>query len=332
MADGGEGTAAAIAAATPGARWRDAGEVRGPDGRPVPGRWLELPDGTALVELAQVSGLPLMAEPDPLGASTAGLGMLLRRVVNTAAPARIVVAVGGSASTDGGAGALAELGLAIRTDEGAPVRAGGAGLGVAAAVDSRGLVVPPAAGVTVLVDVTAPLLGPSGAAAVFAPQKGAGPGQVDVLETALKRWAALLGGDPGEPGAGAAGGTAYGLAAGWGARLTAGASWVAERAGLTAHIGWADVVLTGEGRVDATSRTGKVVGEILRRASGKQRGVVAGGIEAGVLAEGEIWGVSLADLAGGTDASLADPLRWLHVAGERAALELAGAPIRGAAP
>ena len=322
QADGGEGTAAVIAAALPGARWHVVGLVPGPDGAPVPGRWLELPDGTAVVELAEVAGLTLMRRPDPRGATTLGLGRVLRAVVGAGA-ARVVVAVGGSATTDGGAGALSALGLRILDDDGAPVPPGGGGLARAARLDSSELLPPPPGGVEVLTDVTAPLTGPNGAAATFGPQKGADREDVIALDSALVRWAALLGGDQAAPGAGAAGGTSYGLATAWGARLVPGARRIAEITGLAALLPTADVVVTGEGRFDATSLTGKVVGEVLDGAACAVV-VVAGTVEPSALERARKGRapdrtIALTDLAGSRAAALADPEHWLEVAGERAA-------------
>ena len=125
-----------------------------------------------------------------------------------------------------------------------------------------------------LTDVRAPLLGPRGAAAVFGPQKGADAAQIAVLEAGLGRLAAALGGDPGAPGSGAAGGTGYGLAAAWGAQIRPGAAEVGRIVGLDRQLAGADLVLTGEGRYDATSADGKVVGTRAGRggAGGRARG------------------------------------------------------------
>lgn len=322
QADGGEGTAAVIAGALPGSRWHAVGLVPGPDGAPVPGRWLELPDGTAVVELAEVAGLTLMRRPDPRGATTAGLGRVLRAAVEAGAE-RVVVAVGGSATTDGGAGALSALGLRILDDGGAPVPPGGGGLARAARLDDSDLLPPPPGGVEVLTDVTAPLTGPDGAATTFGPQKGADPEDVIALDAGLARWSALLCGDPAAPGAGAAGGTAYGLATAWGARLVPGARRVAEVTGLAALLPAADVVVTGEGRFDTTSLTGKVVGAVLDAAAGAVV-VVAGAVATSALERARnrrapVRAIALTDLAASRAAALADPERWLEVAGERAA-------------
>ena len=137
QADGGEGTLDAIADAVPGAKRRDAGLVTGPDLRPTPGEWLELPDGTAVVELAQMSGLPLMRELDAMEATTRGLGEVIAAALDAGAT-RLIVGLGGSASTDGGAGALVALGLGLADEFGDRIPDGGGHLRAIATVDSAG--------------------------------------------------------------------------------------------------------------------------------------------------------------------------------------------------
>jgi glycerate kinase len=310
QADGGEGTLAAIASAVAGARFHDVAGVTGPDGRTVPGRWLELPDGTAVVELALSSGLPLMAEPDPLGATTRGLGETIAAALDAGATS-LVIGLGGSASTDGGAGALSALGARLLDAGDHELADGGGELLRLARVDLGAL---RTARARLLTDVTAPLLGPAGAAAVFAPQKGAGAGDVRTLEAALTRFASVLGGSPEEPGAGAAGGTAYGFATAWGARIEPGAVEIAGLTGLVAAAASADLVITGEGRFDATSLSGKVVGHLLSLAPGRTA-VIAGQFD--VRPPGPGW--SLSELAGSTAEALADPSRWLVEAAASAA-------------
>lgn len=287
LADGGEGTVDAFAAALPDAERRTV-TVPGPDGRAVSAAWLLLPDGAAVLELAQSSGLPLMRAPDPLGAHTYGLGAVARAALDAGAT-RLVVGLGGSASTDGGTGALRALGLRLRDARGRDLPLGGAALTDLVQFDTTGLIPAPPGGTQLLVDVTAPLIGPAGAAAVFGPQKGAGPVDVAVLDAALRRFAELAGGDPDEAGAGAAGGTAYGLATLWGARITPGASTIAELVGLVDALAGADVVLTGEGRFDETSLTGKVVGSLLESAA-------AAGVRVG-LAAGQVGGPAPASVS-----------------------------------
>ena len=299
LADGGEGTLEVLAAGVAGARWRDA-RVTGPGGAPVACQWLQLPGGAAAVELARASGLPLLARPDPMRAQTTGLGELIGITLDEGA-GRLLIGLGGSAATDGGTGALARLAM----------------------IDTSGLRPPPAS-VICLTDVTAPLLGPAGAAAVFGPQKGATPGQVARLEAGLTRLAGLLGGDPGAPGAGAAGGTGYGLAAGWRAVITPGGPELARLAGLGQAIAAADLVITGEGRFDPTSLAGKTAGLVLAAAAdaGVPAAIVAGDLggppPAGVAV------LTLAALAGGTRPALADPARWLRAAGQQLARRRAG--------
>lgn len=319
QADGGEGTLDAVEAAVPGAARRSAGRVTGPDGRPTHGEWLQLPHGTAVVELAQSSGLPLMGGLDALGATTRGLGEVIRAALGAGASS-LVIGLGGSASTDGAAGALGALGLALLDEQGEPVRDGGRGLANIVDVRRDGLLPAPAGGVTLLTDVAAPLLGPTGAAAVFGPQKGATPAQVEQLDAGLAHFARMLGGDPSAPGTGAAGGAGYGFSAAWGAAIVPGAAYLAELSGLDAVIARADVLLSGEGRFDEQSLTGKVVGRLLAKADehGLRAGVIAGQVAASTAG----WTVSLAELAGSVEAALADPVSWLRASGAKAAREL----------
>ncbi|MFJ8579773.1 glycerate kinase [Micromonospora sp. NPDC093277] len=314
MADGGEGTVDAFAAALPDAVRRTV-TVPGPDGRPVDAAWLLLPDATAVLELAQSSGLPLLAAPDPLGTHTYGLGAVARAALDAGAT-RLVIGLGGSASTDGGTGALRALGVRLHDALGRDLPLGGAALADLARVDSSGLLPTPPGGVQLLVDVAAPLTGPAGAATVYGPQKGAAPADVTLLDAALRRLAGLAGGNADEPGAGAAGGTAYGLAALWGARIIPGATTIAELVGLPDALAGADVVLTGEGRFDETSLTGKVVGSLLLAAAsaGVRVGVAAGQV-GGPVPGSVSAAVSLVELAGSVEAALDDPARLLVEAG-----------------
>lgn len=322
QADGGEGTLAAVASAVPDAVLRSAGPVTGPDGRPTPGYWLDLPDGTAVLELAQASGLPLMASPDPLGATTRGLGEVLMAALDAGATA-LVIGLGGSASTDGGSGALAALGLRFLDANGREVGDGGGELARVASIDRSHLRDAPAGGVRLLSDVTAPLLGPAGAAAVFGPQKGATPADIRTLDAALASYADLLGDGAATPGAGAAGGAGFGFLAAWGARIEPGSQAIARLTGFAAAAASADVVITGEGRYDATSSTGKVVGNALALVDqGSARAVVIAGTmdAAPVTPDGRaVVAISLADLAGSPEHAMADPARWLREAGAEAA-------------
>jgi glycerate kinase len=323
MADGGEGTLDAFAAAIPGSR-RTPVTVTGPDSRPVEASWLLLPPsrdashGTAVVELASTSGIELLDPAHglrPLDADTRGFGeaiaAALRRGVS-----RLVLAIGSSASTDGGTGMLSALGARFIDASGRPIAHGGRGLGTVASADLSGLPALPPGGVRVLTDVTNPLLGPHGAAAVFGPQKGASPADVAALDGGLARLAALIDVDPDTPGAGAAGGTGFGLLA-WGAELVPGAYAVAQLIGLREAIAEASVVVTGEGSFDGQSASGKApdVVRAIAAAAGVPVALAAGRIGTDASTAGFAHALSLADLAGSAEAAMSEPSHWLSVAG-----------------
>ena len=247
---------------------------------------------TAIVELAEAAGLRLVAVGgrDPLAASSRGAGDLIAAALNTApAPRRIVVGVGGSAGTDGGTGVVAALGGRLLGAAGGLLRDGGGALHLLDRIDLSKL--DPrlrSTAIQVCCDTDATLLGPRGAAALFAPQKGASPEEVALLEAGLARWAMVLerdaGADPGlrdVPGAGAAGGCGYGLTAVCGASLVPGAELVCDAVGLDGAIAGAALVITGEGRLDTTTETGKAPAEVARRcaAAGIPCVAVAGGID-----------------------------------------------------
>lgn len=317
MADGGEGTLDAFEVAVPGAR-RMPVTVTGPDDRPVSAHWLVLPDGTAVVELANTSGITLLDPLRPLAAHSTGFGQAIAAAVAHGVP-RLLLALGGSSSTDGGTGALSALGAVFRGADGRPLAAGGGTLGDLAAVDLAGLPALPAGGAVILSDITNPLLGRSGAATVFGPQKGADAAQIVALEAGLARLAGLLPADPATPGAGAAGGAAFGLLA-WGARLAPGSAAVAEALGVAAMVRGASVLITGEGRFDAQSAAGKVPSYLagLAADAGAVALLVAGAIDADALAAQPgrfAAAVSLTGLAGGSAAAMAEPLVWLEAAG-----------------
>lgn len=332
MADGGEGTLDAIAAATPGGM-RMPVTVTGPDDRAVATHWLLLPDGTGVVELAATSGLTLLAAPAPLAAHTRGFGEAIAAALDHGVD-RLVLAIGGSASTDGGAGMLAALGARFSPFADAHPR-GAADVALITGVDLSARRPPPEAGAVALTDVDAPLTGERGAAAIFGPQKGLDPADVARVDAALDRYARAIaaerpgadpGADPRTPGAGAAGGTGFGLLA-WGATLTPGAATVAGAIGLDAALAGADLVITGEGRFDAQTAGGKVAAEVARRAAdaGVPCALVAGAVDTAADTTGFSAALALTDLAGSTAAAMGDPARWLREAGAR----LAGAARLG---
>ncbi len=274
MGDGGEGTLDALVAALGGTR--RSVDVTGPLGDPV-----RAPVGivdrdgrrVAVVESAAASGLQLIGTPrrDPLRTTTFGTGELIAAATADGVD-EVIVGVGGSATVDGGVGMAQALGVVFLDARGRPVGRGGAALLDVATVDVRTLDRAVArTRVVAAVDVDNPLVGPRGAAAVFGPQKGAGPDDVSLLEGALAHLAAVVERDLGIdvrdlPGAGAAGGLGAGLVAFLGARLHRGTRIVMEAVGFDPRLEQADVVVTGEGRLDASSLRGKVVGAVLERA------------------------------------------------------------------
>jgi glycerate kinase len=318
MADGGEGTLDAFARSVPGSS-REPVRVTGPLGDPHDAHWLRLPDGAGLVELASTSGITLVPRGGlrPLDASSRGFGEAIASALEAGADP-LYLAIGSSCSTDGGAGALLALGAGLTDAAGATIAPGSRGLADLAAVDLSRLPALPPGGVLTLSDVTSPLLGPAGAAAVCGPQKGATADDIAVMEAALRRFADLMPGDPTTPGAGAAGGTGFGLVA-WGARMASGADTVARAIGLPGALADADLVITGEGRYDEQSAAGKVVSVVaaLAHSAATPVALVAGAIDA--PADGFAGAVSLTEVAGSVERALQDPTPWL----EQAAVTLA---------
>jgi glycerate kinase len=279
MADGGEGTLAAIAAALGDGVESRSVSCSDPLGREVDAGWLALDDGTtAFVEMAAASGLARLeaAERTPASAqvaSTRGTGTVIRAALDDGAT-RLVVGLGGSATTDGGAGLLAELGLRLLDARGEALRDGGAALADLDHIETNDLD-PRLADIELVIasDVTSPLVGPRGAAATFSPQKGADPEAVEVLDAALARWGAEIRRATGRdvvdvPGAGAAGGTTAGLLGFTRAEVRPGVEVVAELVGLSAACRDADLVLTGEGRADEQTLAGKAALGVARHAGG----------------------------------------------------------------
>ncbi|WP_330233598.1 glycerate kinase [Nocardia sp. NBC_00508] len=256
VADGGDGTVEAFVAAG----WTRV-ELTAPGPTGVPRRAAYARHGArAVVELAAVVGLSALPEGrlDPLTASTYGLGVVLAHAMDHGVT-DIVLGLGGSASTDGGAGMLQALGARILDADGQELPAGGAALTRAAELNRSALHPGVAATTfTLACDVDNPLLGPTGAVAVYAPQKGAGPAESEVLESALATWAFVAGPDfAGHPGAGAAGGTGFGALAVLGARVRSGIEVVLELLEFPDLLATATLVVTGEGSLDRQSLHGK---------------------------------------------------------------------------
>ncbi|SDU15870.1 glycerate kinase [Pseudomonas pohangensis] len=274
MADGGEGTVDALLASLGGQRMEQ--QAPGPLGVPVTAHWGLLADGSAAIEVAAASGLHLLqpAQRDVCRASSRGSGELVLAALDSGAK-RIVLGLGGSATNDGGAGLLQALGVRLLDARGQQLAPGGAALQQLARVDISALD-PRLQQVEILVaaDVDNPLCGPRGASAVFGPQKGASPDDVDLLDAALGHFARCtaqaLGQDwQQEPGVGAAGGLGFALKAYLGASFCPGIQLVAQIAGLAEAVIGADLVITGEGRLDSQTLHGKTpagVAEIAQQA------------------------------------------------------------------
>ncbi|MEH6366603.1 MAG: glycerate kinase [Pseudomonas marincola] len=288
MADGGEGTVDALLAATGGER-REC-QVRGPLGAPVQAHWGWLAGNTAVIEMAAASGLHWVpsGQRDATVTSSYGTGELIREALDGGAK-RIILGLGGSATNDGGAGLLQALGMRLLDRNGAELAAGGAALAQLyqidmAGLDSRLLGVQ----VDVAADVDNPLCGPRGASAVFGPQKGASPEQVASLDAALQSMANVVAATLGEdfsqvPGVGAAGGLGFAAKAFLRAGFRPGIELVAELSGLAEAVQDADLVITGEGRLDAQSLHGKTPVGVARVAQAAGVPVIA---LAGSLGEG----------------------------------------------
>ncbi len=338
VADGGDGTVAAAVAA--GFR-PVALTVRGPAGQPVEAEYAWR-DGTAIIEAAQASGLARLpgGVPAPLHATSFGVGELIAAAAARGAR-RIVLGLGGVASTDGGAGMVQALGGRLTGQDGRELPPGGAALSALGELDLAGLA--PLAGVEVLVasDVDNPLLGSHGAAAVYGPQKGASAADVAILETALTRWAdcaerALAGhtagtrNDPGqdppqrsgalrdEPGAGAAGGLGFAALAFLAARIRPGIELMLDMLSFAERLAGARLVITGEGSLDAQTLRGKAPAGVARAAAAA-RAAAGAGTDTGHT-----------DTAGHTDAGGSGPIARLPVIAVAGSNTLSSEQLRGA--
>lgn len=277
MADGGEGTVDAMTAAMGGVKRSIS--VSGPLGDPVTATYGVLDNGaTAIIEMASASGIEHVPPKrrDPRIASTRGTGELIRDALEHGAM-RLIVGIGGSATNDAGAGMAQALGYSLRDAAGAELPPGGAALARLACIDAAGRH-PRLAHVTVRVacDVQTTLCGPQGASHLFGPQKGATPAAAEELDAALNHFADVAQTQLGAsiltiPGGGAAGGLGAGLVAFAGARLESGVALVADVCGLSARIARANLVITGEGRLDEQTLHGKTPAGVARLA--RERGV-----------------------------------------------------------
>lgn len=289
VADGGDGTLDALVEGSGGRVFRSV--VTGPLGQPLEARWGVMGDGqTAVIEMALASGLALVPPQrrDPYITTTRGTGEIIAEALDRGF-SRIVVGLGGSATNDGGAGMASALGARFLDAEGQTLPDGGAALARLVKIDVSQLN-PKLAQTSIIgaTDVTNPLCGPTGASAVYGPQKGATPAMVAELESALKNYGRVLQRDLGKdvserPGAGAAGGLGAGLMAFAGAELLPGIDMVCDVVNFDAHLQGADLVITGEGRADRSTIFNKAPVGVARRAlaQGVPTLLLAGGLGPG---------------------------------------------------
>lgn len=268
VADGGEGTVQALVDATGGIIVREV--VTGPLGQPVEAFYGVLGDGeTAAIEMAAAAGLPLVPpeQRDPRVTTTYGVGELALAALDRGCR-RFIIGIGGSATNDGGVGMAQALGVRFVDSAGNEIVRGGAALVELARIELEGMDERLQGCVfEIACDVSNPLCGPTGAAAIYGPQKGATPEMVAQLDAALGHYADVIEHDLGVnvrdvPGAGAAGGLGAGLLAFLHAKLRPGAQIVLEAVGLEAHVREADLVMTAEGQIDGQTAFGKSVGAV----------------------------------------------------------------------
>lgn len=257
LADGGEGTVDALTAGMHGQRVTVT--VTGPLGEPVAATYGILPKGVAVIEMAAAAGLPLVPpeKRNPMFTTTFGVGQLIEDAIRRGCRS-FLVGIGGSATNDGGTGMLSALGFRFLDERGDPIPMGAAGLKVLASVE-REQALPALAECTfrVACDVKNPLCGEQGCSAVFAPQKGAAPEDIPRMDQWLRRYADLTGPEPDIPGAGAAGGLGYGFCSYLNATLEPGVEIILAQTGMEQAVREADLVITGEGKLDGQTAMGK---------------------------------------------------------------------------
>jgi glycerate kinase len=272
MADGGDGTVETLVESLDGKLIEL--EVKGPLGEPVNARFGMIGNDTAVIEMASASGLVLVPKDrqNPMETTTYGTGELILKAIDMGSK-KVIVGIGGSATTDGGMGMAQALGYRLLDSGGAPVDPGGKGLAQLASIDQSGINSKLlSAKIEVASDVDNPLYGKKGAAYVYGPQKGADPEMVKVLDEGLKNYAKIVARDLKKdiadlPGAGAAGGLGAGLAAFAGGILKPGTDIVIETTGLEDKIKDADLIITGEGAMDEQTFYGKSAFGVAKLAS-----------------------------------------------------------------
>ena len=330
LADGGDGTLETLVEATGGAIHRR--RVSGPLGGPVEACWGRLggnQQDVAVIEMASASGLRLLREDeyDPMLATTAGTGELMRAAIEAGCRS-LLVGIGGSATNDGGMGMAAALGARFLDSDGNVLASGGGALARLAHIDLTDMHIPPDLVVHVACDVDNPLCGREGASAVYGPQKGATTAMVLELDRALAHYAGIIEEQLGIhvrdiPGAGAAGGLGAGLMAFCGAHLASGIEMVLDATDFDRHLRGCRLVVTGEGRMDGQTARGKVIAGVARRA--RQAGIpvialagsIAEGAETLLRLQGLTAALSILDGPMTVEQAMRDAARLLSDAAER---------------
>jgi glycerate kinase len=309
--DGGEGTLDSIESSVAGSL-RIPIKVQAADGLEHQSHWLLINGNIAVIEMAILCGITTIDKLDPLSSHSYGLGQAIKAALDDERVSEILVAVGGSASTDAGVGALMALGANFKDSNGAQIALGGKSLTGLARIDFGSEYRAPVKRIKVLVDVQSPMTGANGAAFVFGPQKGANAADVELLNRGLENFLAVAGKSD-APGYGAAGGVSGGLATLLGAEIVSGVETLAGVTGFLAQLDTADCVVTGEGSFDSQSFSGKVVGYVLEQAKIRN---IESLVVCGINKNGDDPRIiSLVELAPSIDAAMNESQHWLEVAG-----------------
>jgi len=312
FADGGEGTLDCIESVTP-TSVRMPITVQGATGAEHESSWLLVGADTAVIEMATLCGITTAETLDPMGAHSFGLGQAIKAALDDVRVNEILIAVGGSASTDAGIGALSALGFKALDSGGNQITLGGAGLQRLTRFEKPAEIRKLERGIKVLVDVQSPLTGINGAAYIYGPQKGADGTQVKELDRGLNNFLRVLEVSD-QAGFGAAGGVSCGLAILLEAAIVSGVATIAGLIGLQEMIDRSDCVITGEGSFDDQSYRGKAVGYLLEMAKENNRPVmIACGVNKNEKSESI---VSLVELAPTVESAMTDSQHWLNECGK----------------
>jgi glycerate kinase len=320
FADGGEGTIEAIQSQIANSEVIRT-KIRDVNGGVRESFWLLLPDGTAIIELAEACGISKFIKLSPTTATTFPLGELIFDALMHPKITKLIITLGGSASTDGGTGVLQALGYIFKDENNRPIEDDVRGLKNLAIIDSPKDIRLPQNGVEVWVDVFIEMLGESGTAKIFARQKGASDQEIVGLDEALIKFHEIARGED-FPGAGAAGGTAYSLSNFLGAKVCSGSQAIAELVSLVEKVKSSDLVITGEGKFDAESSSGKATGFILdigRRLS-RPVALICGSAVTDLPSEVEL-SFFLRDYADDLQDSISHSKKYLIQAGKELALK-----------